>query len=84
MQDGMADAIRSVVNFARFDEKYSRLQNADELRQEYFEERFAQIAEENGVDKDELRSWLAENLRPESFGLDIRTFGNEEVAIRRF
>lgn len=84
MQDDMFDAVRSVINFARFDEKYARLVEQHEARQEYFEEQFQKIADDHGVDKTELRSWLSENMKADSFGLDIRQFGEEQVAIRRF
>lgn len=85
LSEDMAQAIRDVVNFSRFDQKYQalvRLDRPNKARSDYFEERLGDIAEENAVDKEELRDWLKHYLRPESFGLEVRKDKDEEYVVR--
>ncbi len=84
MSQEMAQAIRDVVNFSRFDERYVNLSRFDRnaARSEYFEERFAEIAELNGVDKKELRHWLMHFVKPESFGLEVREYNGQEYVAK--
>lgn len=77
----MAQAIREVINFSRFDERYHQLERAHAARSEYFEQKFAEIAEFNGVDKEELRDWLKQLVKPESFGLEVREYKGEEYVV---
>ncbi|NTF17656.1 hypothetical protein G6L37_04535 [Agrobacterium rubi] len=81
----MAQAIRDVVNFSRFDEKYqalSRLERPNAVRSEYFESKLADIASDNQVDTEELRDWLKHYLRPDSFGLEAREYKGEEYVVK--
>ena len=81
MEDGLLDAVRAVVNFARLDERYARLVNQPEERMEYFGKAFDDIAERCGVDSDELRAFLLENMPAENFGLrrHVRRDGSEAL-----
>jgi hypothetical protein len=81
MTEEMAQAIREVINFSRFDERYHNLERAHAARAEYFEQKFAEIAEFNGVDKEELRDWLKQLVKPESFGLEVREYKGEEYVV---
>lgn len=85
LTEDMAHAIREVVNFSRFDEKYQALSRFDRqhvARSEYFEKKLSEIADGNAVDKEELRDWLKHYLRPESFGLEVREHNGEEYVIK--
>ena len=59
IDDGMFNAIRGVVNFSRYDEKYARLAKQHAARQSHFNENIARIAEENGVADADLRKAMA-------------------------
>lgn len=81
----MAQAIRDVINFSRFDEKYQALSRFDRQlasRKEYFELKLSEIAANNGVDKEEIRDWLKQMVRPESFGLEVHERNGEEYVVR--
>lgn len=81
----MAQAIREVINFSRFDEKYqalARFERQHAARSEYFEEKLHDIAASNAVDKEELRDWMKHYLRPESFGLEVREHNGEEYIVK--
>jgi len=81
----MAQAIRDVVNFSRFDERYqalARFERAHKARSDYFEEKLEDIAAGNAVDKEELRDWLKHLIRPESFGLQVRERDGEDYVVR--
>lgn len=72
MDDSFFDAVRGVVNFARFDERYLSLEKRREEQLAYFNQNFTAIAAEHGVDEDELRAYLIENLNAESLGVDVQ------------
>jgi hypothetical protein len=81
----MAQAIRDVVNFSRFDEKYqalSRFERQHEARSEYFEKNLTDIADNNGVGVEELRDWMKRLLKAESFGLEVRNYGGQERVVK--
>lgn len=85
MTDDMAQAIREVVNFSRYDEKYQALARFDRhnaTRKEYFEERLSHIADANLVDKEELRGWLKHYLKPANFGLEVREYAGSEYVVK--
>lgn len=85
MTEEMALAIRDVVNFSRFDEKYqalARFERHHTARSEYFEEKLRDIADSNAVDKEDLRDWLKHYLRPDNFGLEVREHNGEEYVVR--
>jgi hypothetical protein len=58
MEDVFFDAVRAVVNFARFDTQYQGLEKRRPEQLAYFNERFEVIAVENAVDPAELRTYL--------------------------
>lgn len=59
MSENMMGAIRAVINFARFDQRYAQMEKSP-LRPAYFEKKFAEISAEWEVESAELRSWLQE------------------------
>lgn len=72
MEDAFFDAVRAVVNFTRFDERYHALEKRRPEQLAYFNDRFDAMAAENGVDPDELRAYLLENIDAESLGVDVQ------------
>ncbi len=82
MTQEMAQAIREVINFSRFDERYHQLERAHAARREYFEQKLEDVAACNGVDKEELRDWLKQLIKPESLGLEVREYKGEEYVVR--
>lgn len=76
MEDAFFDAVRGVVNFARFDKRYLSLEKRREEQLAYFNQNFTAIAAENGVDEDELRAFLIENIDAKSLGVDLARLPN--------
>lgn len=72
MEEAFFDAVRAVVNFARFDERYHALEKRRPEQLAYFNEKFDAMAAEKDVDPDELRAYLIDNIDAGSLGVDVQ------------
>jgi hypothetical protein len=81
----MAQAIREIVNFARFDERYVSLAENGRRgteRNKLFEWKLGDVAAYYGLETEEIRSCLKRLVDPASFGLEVRERDGEEYVVR--